>query len=227
MTDLHPSDAMLQKMVPTVMVPLNGIQEPLSTVGHRFLAGADGLWMEVRQTWLHAVVPLALQYSVPMPYGRLRQTALIKSIPYELIRAFQDFARDQLPNECAAHIILNNETGTMRLQKLQSISAGRGHVNVVIEPLSDQEVLVLDIHSHGYFAPKFSGVDDRDDCMGVKLAGVISFIRTDKLHNDPPRCTAVFRLCLNGKYIGVLPECRDNHYHFSIEGEKLGTSPTS
>lgn len=227
MADLHPSDAMLQKMVPTVMVPLNGMHEPLLSVGHRFLAGVNGLWLEVRQTWLHAVVPLALQSVVPMPYGRLRQTALIKSIPYELIKAFQDFARDQLPNECAAHIILNNETGTMRLERLISPSVGRGHVDYVIAPLAQHEVLVLDIHSHGYFAPKFSLKDDQDDCMGVKLAGVISFIRTHKLHNDPPRCTAVFRLCLNGKYIGVLPECSDNHYHFSIQGEKLGTSHTS
>lgn len=218
MADLHTADAILQKVVPTVMVPLHGAFDSLSTVGHRFLASANGLWLEVCQSWLHVVVPMALQCVVPMPYGRLTPQMEMTAIPYALMKQFQEFARTQLPNECAAHIIFNNETGMMRLQILRSVSAGRGHVDVVIDPLSQDEVLVLDIHSHGYFAPKFSGTDDKDDCMGVKLAGVISFIRTDTLPNDPPRCTAVFRLCLNGKYVPVMPELKYNEYHFSLQG---------
>lgn len=216
MTNLSSRDTLFQTSFPTVMVPLDTPLVPLQVTGHRFLSAANGLWMEVKQAWLHAIVPLAVQERVPMPYGRMMQHANIVSIPQSLIASFRDHAKAQLPNECAAHIIMDRETGAMRLQILKEVSAGMGHVKVTIDPLTSSEVLVLDLHSHGYYKPFFSATDDRDDQHGVKLAAVISFNAQYGGQHNGPQNTAIFRLCLNGVFLDLTPRFADGFYHFSL-----------
>lgn len=204
---------MLQQQFPTVMVPAKQALETLSKDGHRFLMAKNGVWLDIKRPWLLATVPVATNLPVPLPYGELVAKALINPVPYELIKAFQEFARTQLPNECAAHIILNKTTGGMRLKTLKPTSAGAGHVDFNIDPLDSDEVLVLDIHSHGYFDVFFSDKDNLDDKGDVKIAGVIGF-STREPENG---CKGLFRLCLNGLFLQLQVELKDGHYHFSLE----------
>lgn len=216
MDNLDAIDTMLQTTFPTVMVPTNSPLPRLGVYGHRFLAASNGLWIEVRRHWLHAILPIALQDKVTMPYGGVSEEATIVSIPYEMIEAFKQYATSQLPNECAAHIIQNTRTGVMRLQILNAVSAGHGHVNVLIDPLEPDEVMVLDIHSHGFHNVYFSKTDDIDDKAGVKLAAVIGFDKLSGTADMAYRCKAVFRLCVLGHYTNLQPRLVDTQYQFSI-----------
>lgn len=61
-------DQNLQFLCPTVMVPRFEQLQPLDANGHRFLAAGDGLWIEVKRSWLNARMPIASS-PLRLPYG--------------------------------------------------------------------------------------------------------------------------------------------------------------
>lgn len=190
-----PRDNALQAATPTVMVPRFGTFEPLTEPGHRFLATADGLWLELKRAWLYLCMPLACQYLVAMPYGRVEESIdlIFGSVPSALMEEFCGQAKDRLPNEHAAWITWNEVTGHIRLRALGEISAAPGHIHFNRPVLAEGEHLVLDVHSHGTLPAFFSATDNRDDGE-VKIAGVIGNL-------DTPHPTAEFRLCALGVFL--------------------------
>jgi PRTRC genetic system protein A len=52
-------DRLVQQHAPTIMVPTHSDLAPLTAAGHRYLAAADGLWLELRRPWLHMVWPIS------------------------------------------------------------------------------------------------------------------------------------------------------------------------
>lgn len=195
---MNPGDMALQALTPTVMVPRFEAHVPLASVGHRFLATADGLWMEIRRAWLYVCLPVAPQYSVPMPYGRVKPVVdyTFGKVPKQLLDEFVEMAKAALPNEAAAAVIWDEATGNIRLQLLEASSVSSIHITYKTAVLNEGEHLVMDLHSHGNGAPDFTGTDDADDATAIRVAGVVG-------HLNKPTPTYAFRLCALGR---VLPQ---------------------
>lgn len=191
---VHPLDATLQAVTPTLMVPRFGTFEPLAINGHRFLVADDGLWIEVRRPWLYVLHRLAAQEQVAMPYGKLKQTIDIRRIPRRLLEDFISMAREEYPVECAAWITWQEDRDEWQLMPLAPSSAGHSHVNFARPILEEGEHLVLDIHSHGAHPAFFSSTDDDDD-REFKVAGVVGQVATE--------LQTKFRLCINGAFIDI------------------------
>lgn len=194
---MNPGDMALQALTPTVMVPRFEAHAPLVPIGHRFLATADGLWMEIRRAWLYVCLPVALQDAVPMPYGTVKPVVeyTFGKVPKQLLDEFVEMAKAALPNEAAAAVIWDEATGNIRLQLLEANSVSPVHIDYKTAELDEGEHLVMDLHSHGHAHPHFSRMDDADDATAIRVAGVVG-----NLNKATP--TYAFRLCVLGR---VLP----------------------
>jgi PRTRC genetic system protein A len=201
-------DIALQSVTPTVMVPrfteLTNLTEP----GQRILMAANGIWLEVRRAWLYVRLPVAKLLNCPVPYGDVQEAMQFRfgKLPRTVVTQFIELARVRSPNECAAWVIWNERTDSWRLQMLEEISVGHGHVEVNLPKLADDEHLVIDLHSHGTFDAFFSPTDDNDDKGECKFAGVIGNL-------DGEQVTTAFRLCVNGQFISI-------PYHDSPQGQE-------
>jgi PRTRC genetic system protein A len=194
---MSPLDTALQSVTPTVMVPRFGPFEPLQENGHRFLAAMDGLWLEVRRSWLYFLHPIAQQSVVSMPYGALEPdvSILCGKIPHEMLQMFKQYAEQRAPCECAAWITWNEHDGRFTYRLLEEISSSHAHADVVRPLLEDGEHLVLDLHSHGCEDAFFSPKDDKDDRGEVKLVGVMGGF------GNPKAVPTVARLSVLGIFI--------------------------
>lgn len=188
-------DAFLQAQTPVLMVPRFSDLAPLDKTGHRFLAAADGLWIELRRPWLYVRAPIAPS-SVAMPYGKLAP-----SIAYEfdvdalenVLRRFTADARASLPNECAAWGVWSELAHGIEYRLLDERIATPASVEYDRPPLADGMHLAIDLHSHGRLPAYFSTTDDADDAGEVKISVVIG-----SLHEQ--RDIAI-RLCVLGHFI--------------------------
>lgn len=190
-------DSILQSLCPVVMVPRFSPLDPLHGPGHRFLATADGLWLEVNRPWLHLIWPLCRQTDVQMPYGELEQTIefAFNEVPQDMIRHFILDAQEAHPDECGAWLIWNDETELLEYRKLRSISATRGSLEVDRPSLLPHEHLAVDLHSHGGDIPAFfSPKDNLDDSGEIKISIVAGNVKSDKI-------TVEKRLCAMGLFI--------------------------
>lgn len=191
-------DATLQATTPVVMVPKFEAFQPLEINGHRFLATADGLWLEARRPWLHLIWPLVKQSDVAMPYGKVEKVVEVKTIPRHLISTFFETANRQFPLECAAWVIWNEYTDQWKLVDMIPTEVSQSSVHYNHPVLEDGEHKVLDVHSHGRHHAFFSDEDDRDDAGGFKVAGVYGDSSGVK--------QAMYRLCANGLFIPLSSE---------------------
>ena len=214
MCELHPIDQVMQKQFPTVMVPLHSKLTPLDKAGHRFLMGKNGLWVEVKRPWLSATLKVNEQSAFPLPYGDVEASLSVMPIPLYLVKQFTEYAETQLPNECAAQIILDVDTGNLRLEILKAKSVGSGHVDFDLAPLQPNEHLVMDIHSHGYHPVYFSKKDDADDKGGFYIAGVIGFKKQEGQSSHSSN--GIFRLCMNNLFTRLSVKKTSDHFHFYI-----------
>lgn len=192
---LNLQDQILQRTCPAVAVPRFGTLQPLTESGHRFLVASDGLWIEVRRPWLHLVWPVGPKNQpVAIPYGELNPVIDFSfvNIPGELISMFIDDARQSLPNEFAAWITWNEQTGDFTYRPLTSTSAGPAHLNLNRPLLPEYEHLVMDIHSHAAIKAFFSREDNRDDTGEIKLSLVIGSLGQEQ------KMSSKIRLCANG-----------------------------
>lgn len=198
-------DLALQAVTPMVPVPRFSELEPMVVSGHRFLAASNGLWLEVMRPWLHLRLPLALQDSVAMPYGEVSRVINLKfgKISREPVFEFVGLAAKAIPNETAACITWDEETGLLELKKVKEIDAGPEHVHYERPRLGEKEHLVVDIHSHGRLPAFFSAQDDHDDKGDVKIAGVVGYC-------DQSNVAMQFRLCALGLYIPLAFEIAES-----------------
>jgi len=170
----HSIDTFMQDRFPVLPVPKYGTFEELDREGHRYLLASNGLWVEVRTAWLYFRQRTGGS-GVPIPYGTLTAEIrfLCPPIPKTLVGAFAQASRVASPNEIAGQIIWNRTTNDYRLQLLEHTSNGPAHIDYLMPEYGVDELMVVDLHSHGCFDASFSGKDDRDDAAQIKVAGVI------------------------------------------------------
>lgn len=184
-------DRFLASDCPVITMPHDsGAFTPLRSPGHRLIVAGNGLYKEVRRAWLHAIVRLA---PATTPFGALNQQLCMPfSVPEGLLTDFLEQARLAAPNETAAWIVWNEQTGVLRLLPMQYDQVTPVFLRIQRPVLPDGEHLVIDLHSHHTMSAKFSSTDDKDDITSndVKLAGVVGTIDTRPSWN--------FRMCLEG-----------------------------
>ena len=191
---IDPRDAALRVTCPCEPVPLFGVLKE-QAAGQRVLVASNGLFLEVRRSWLHSVTQLAeLPQAPPLPYGMAVESLRFEfgKIPVALIDAFVDEGRKALPNEVAGALVYNASTKSLRLVMHESIVAGPTKVRYRMPNLLQGEELAIDLHTHGRLSAFWSDDDDADD-QGVKVCGVFG-----DLHQARP--SAEFRLVINGHY---------------------------
>jgi PRTRC genetic system protein A len=163
---------------PLAAVAADGVLPRAANHGIRYLVATDGLYREVSTPWLRAVLPAAPCLYSKTPYGRLvpQVELMCGGLPMDLIREFQEHAKEQLPNETTAVIAWNPVAKTWRLVLREAQLATPDRVVYQEVRLEDDEVMVVDIHSHGAERAYFSSADDKDDWGGLKVAAVIGAV---------------------------------------------------
>lgn len=206
-------DALMQAQFPTLMVPIVGSVLGMENNGHRYLMANNGVWVQVKRSWLNAVLPITTEPKVTVPYGAVSMECKVLAFPKQLMQEFGAFAKEQYPNECAARIIFNNLSKSFRLEKMVPKSVSTGHVSYSIPVLNADEELVVDIHSHGSYDAFFSkDQDDIDDATEVKVAAVIGY--PNGIGQAPNWC---FRLCVNGLFEKLSPIQIGDSISFKLE----------
>lgn len=192
-------DTALLAAAPVAVVPANSAFFPLQDNGHRFLLAADGIYIEARRPWLHFIQRLAPIAGVRIPYGPLTPKVeftfgrLGAAMPQ--LQEFALHASSAAPIEAAGSVIWNSATNAWRIEYPEIIgTASAGHIEFRQVELTDDEHLIIDLHSHGNTSAFFSDTDNRDDAGSVKIAGVYGNL-------DQTEPTAVFRICVLGMTI--------------------------
>lgn len=196
-------DMALWESAPTVAVPKFAQFQALQEVGHRFLATAEGLFIEVRRDWLHFIQPIApLQENAPRPpYGTVAKKVelaferLGNTFPF--IRQFANAARQALPNEHAAWIVWDAKAKALAYRDVEIKQTDPGAIRFERPQLAEHESLAIDIHSHGAAPAFFSDTDNKDDAGEVKIACVIGDL------GDGKTPSVQFRICVLGMVIPV------------------------
>lgn len=186
-------DKNLQSLFPTVMVPRFEPLAQMTANGQRLLAAKDGLWLEVRRSWLHLRLPLSSS-PIPLPYGTLEATVQFafgqELLP--LIRRFEREARAAFPLEHAAWLVWDAASERLDYESVRITSQGRGYVRYERPGERPGRLPCVDLHSHGAFPAGFSATDDTDD-DDTKLAIVFG-------NCDLIRPSVAARLCVQGTH---------------------------
>lgn len=187
-------DEIMQKQFPMEPVPAFSEFRPLGKYGQRLLLSKKTVILEVKHPCFY-VRKIVSTLAFDTPFGLLAEEFQAIPVPVEVIQQFKEHARTQLPNEAAGRIVFRESENAWRLDVYSPKSVGMAHVSYDIPALQVGDTLGIDIHSHGYFAPKFSPQDDLDDSLETKLASVISFNQSNS------GIELAIRLCLRGMFI--------------------------
>lgn len=191
-----PRDRVLCAATPTLMAPRFGnLAAPLDG-GHRFVAAADGLYIEARSRALELRLRVAAA-QVALPYGPLRPGIRFCAgqPPAELFGQATLRARESAPNEWAGLIVLHE--GRYALIEPPMGIVARHMVSYRIADIDPDEI-VFDLHSHGDAEAYFSEQDDADDGRGgIYLAGVIGRVR------EPAASSWVLRAVVHGHLLSL------------------------
>lgn len=198
-------DGVLLDMFPVVAVPPSGQLAKPSRDGQRYLVGNSGLFREVSTPWLYAVYPIASISGLATPFGEVKTTVTIgcSMPPRELWAEFLAEATKALPNECAAVFLWNQHTGLWRFAMRESIAGSPSRVDYREPSIEEDEIVVVDVHSHASYGAGFSPRDDRDDAGGIKIAAVFGKV-------DTPTPEIALRLV-----------CLDNMIALRLDGDQI------
>lgn len=155
-------DAILFNTTPILPVPRFGPPLPPVEPGRRrFLAAADGLYLEAASSALRVRFRIN---EAEMPYGTTSSEIVFAGgpVPKALLRAFLAAAREACPIEAAALVLLTPSGDGYELVQPPIRHAGAGEVSYD-EGAIDLDRLVLDMHSHGHAGAFFSDTDDDSD----------------------------------------------------------------
>lgn len=194
--NLHHLDAIVQSITPTVMAPCYGALQGLEECGQRYIAARDGLYLEVRRRWLHALWRVSSVRPASLPYGAVTPAIrlLCGKPPKRFLARFKEAAREAFPLETAAWITWSATTGHFLYRTPEMRSRTRAHVAYERPVLEEGEYLVVDMHSHGGYPAGFSAKDDADDRGEVKLSLVIG-------HCDQAQPSVAIRLSALGHFL--------------------------
>lgn len=196
---MHPADAALQQSFPSVMVPRFGALASMERPGERLLIAANGVFLEIVRPWLRVVRRLgAFQYRTAIPYGEVAEATELHCgrVPSELIGEFAMMARAAHPKETGGWVVWNAATAAFRLVPVRILEHSGGHLKYDRPALAADEVLVVDCHSHGRHAARFSPTDNADDQHDVKFAFVMG-------NCDAAVPSLALRLCAKGIFENV------------------------
>lgn len=187
-------DDFLRSAYPLVMAPTETVLNPPEKDGIRYIVASDGLWQDIQSNWLYVLRRIAGAAKQTTPFGTLETQLVFKcsSPPVKLWRAFIAEAQKALPNECAGLIVWNCVTNTWRLTMREAANSSASHIEYVNPELHENEVGVIDVHSHGKLNAFFSTTDNLDDAHSIKISAVFG-----NIHSTP---TILLRLCVLGKF---------------------------
>ena len=194
---IDPRDAALSASCPVIAAPRFGTLEPL-VQGQRMVLASDGVYLQFRGPWLACTTRVgAIEPALRLPYGTVAASVefAFGSIPLTLIEQFLERGRASLPNEAAGALIYDCRTAQLVLRMHEPLDSGAGHIHYRMAPLADDEVLAVDLHTHGTLHAFWSEADNRDD-LGIRVCGVFG-----NLDRDQP--SARFRLALNGLHLDL------------------------
>jgi len=171
-------DQAIQETFPVAVALHDGLLPAAGKTGTRNILASDGVYRELTMDWMVRVKRIA---QCSLPYGSLQEslTFCIVPPPLALWSEFVQAARLALPCEAAAVMVWNTTSMTWRLSLRKSVSADADHIAYENAELSDDEVAVVDIHSHGTAGAFFSATDDKDDEGGIKIAAVVGKVDKD------------------------------------------------
>lgn len=167
--------AAIMENFPVVSAPLSGELNVPEKFGTRYIVARQHLLYELCTPWLYFRMPIArIGKGLATPFGDASPLIRFKCkpVPMEIWSEFMVQARNDSPNEAAALALWNVSTGAWRLamRKPKFVSANR--IEYIEPEIADEEVAVVDIHSHGLHKAFFSRQDDQDDAGGIKIAVV-------------------------------------------------------
>lgn len=167
-------DEVMQRSMPSIMVPRFGALEANSSNGERLLIASNGVFLEVTRTWATFVRQVGDKINTPLPYGEVQPSTQwkIDPIPVHLLKQFNAYACERCDVEVGASIIWNEANG-YRIATVETIGASSSHLNYERPKMDSNEHLIIDCHSHAHHGAFFSGTDNQDDAYCVKLAYVV------------------------------------------------------
>jgi PRTRC genetic system protein A len=185
-------DRILFAQTPMLMMPRHGELAPLPIGRRRYVAAADGIYVQAR----HRALDLTLRLvQVGLPYGVLSQRVELAGglLPCALHQRITEHALLHFPKEWAGLVHWSDAAQRYELTIPDTIDASAGHIRYLSHSI-DPERLVLDVHSHGAFPAFFSSVDNQSDQYGIYFASVFGCCQsTDSL-------TVVTRLVVDGHF---------------------------
>jgi PRTRC genetic system protein A len=159
-----------------MICPRYGAFATLQTDAHRFIVGGDGLYVEIRRAWLHAVLPIS-HTSAPLPYGRPPEMFVLKLHARQLVDGLRHFiarAGESSPQEHAAWLTFDPARELVGYVEPGVLSRSNSHVRYERPHAKPDALPVVDCHSHGEMGAFFSARDDQDDLGDdPKLAFVV------------------------------------------------------
>ena len=172
--DTQLMDAMVLNNFPVVVAKHSQHIEEPAVHGQRYIVGRQGLYREVSTPWLLSRALVAAT-EMPTPYGEVEEVATLKCVspPADLWREFIAYAKTVSPVECAGLMIWNVNTGCWRLAIREVTHASSDRVDYMEPTLVDDEIAVVDVHSHGLYSAYFSSLDNQDDIGSIKVSAVI------------------------------------------------------
>lgn len=188
----HPRDRVLFSQTPMLMMPSYGPLPTLEFGRRRYIAAADGIYLQARTRALDLTLRLA---SFELPFGPLQeQVALIGGfLPRALYQEIAAHALAQAPKEWAGLVHWSEADERYVLTVPEIVEVSNAHIRYRGERI-DQQRLVLDIHSHGLLSAGFSARDDTSDECGIHFASVLGNCQSAKT------MTAITRLVVDGQF---------------------------
>lgn len=213
-------DVTLQAACPCVMCPR---YEPLALLeedSHRFLICGDGLHVEVKRPWLHAILKV-MDSPIPLPYGQPPKVFSINLHRRALIGGLQHFirrAREVSPLEHAAWLTFDPSQMAVGYVEPEVISRGGAHISYHRPDASAVCLPAVDCHSHGILHAFFSDEDERDDRTDdAKLAFVVGNL-------DKPEVTVAMRFVGFGLSLDISDWIRGLIYADEVQNDtELGS----
>lgn len=191
----HSRDRVLFSQTPMLMMPSYGTLPPLALGRRRYIAAADGVYLQARQRALDVTLRLAC---VDLPFGPLREHVELSGglIPRALYDEMAAHALAQAPKEWAGLVHWDDLEQRYVLTLPSVVDVSNARIRYRSDAI-DHERLVLDIHSHGYLPAGFSALDDTSDECGIHFACVLGLCLSAQT------MVAITRLVVDGQFFDL------------------------
>lgn len=163
-------DQLLFAQTPLYPMPRFGELPLLDLRRRRYIAAADGVYVQARHCALDLTLRLA---EARLPYGSLKECVHLPGgpIPRALYEDIKQRVLEHSPKEWAGLVHWDESAQRYSLAVPPTLSRSVSHIGYDRRVI-DYSRLVLDVHSHGEHAAFFSSTDDRSDEFGFYFSSV-------------------------------------------------------